>query len=224
VLAGSLVGLCESWPPTPKPEAVAYAGPDVPVLVLSGRADLRTPLEDARRTAAQYPNAKVLAVPGVGHSVLSADLSRCALRGTVAFLTGRPVAACSRTSPPARFQELSLPYAPASISALRPTGASGLAGRTLSAVSLTLAGIGYDSAFATTPRRPGLRAGYVASSRTRLTLHGVEWIRGVRVSGTLSVRGAGTLTVSGPSAAAGTLTFTRSSVRGTLGGRRVSAG
>ena len=52
----------------------------------------------------------------------------------------------------------------------------------------------------------------------------MEWIRGVRVSGTLSSRGAGTLTVSGPSAAAGTLTFTRTSVTGTLGGQRVSAG
>jgi hypothetical protein len=40
----------------------------------------------------------------------------------------------------------------------------------------------------------------------------------------LSSGGAGTLTVSGPSAAAGTLTFTRSSVTGTLGATRISAG
>ncbi len=58
VLSASLVGLCENWPPTPRPEAVSYLGPDVPVLVVSGRADLRTPLEDARRTALQYPNAQ----------------------------------------------------------------------------------------------------------------------------------------------------------------------
>jgi pimeloyl-ACP methyl ester carboxylesterase len=224
VLSTSLVGLCENWPPTPRPEGVPYLGPDVPVLVLSGRADLRTPLEDARRTALQYPNAKVLAVPGVGHSVLGTDLSGCAVKGTVAFLRGQPVAACSRTSASARFQDLSLPYAPASIADLRPTGATGLAGRTFSAVSVTLAGVGYDAAFATSSRRPGLRAGYVTSSRKRLTLHGVEWIRGVRVSGTLSSGGAGTLTVSGPSAAAGTLTFTRSSVTGTLGATRISAG
>ena len=63
------------------PRPSSYLGPDVPVLVLCGRADLRTPLEDARRTAAQYPNASVLAVPGVGHSVLSTDLSGCAVRG-----------------------------------------------------------------------------------------------------------------------------------------------
>ncbi len=58
------------------------------MLVLSGRDDLRTPLEDARRTAAQYPNAKLLAVPSVGHSVLTSDFCRCALNGMVAFLRG----------------------------------------------------------------------------------------------------------------------------------------
>jgi pimeloyl-ACP methyl ester carboxylesterase len=224
VLTGSLVGLCESWPPTPKPEAVAYAGPDVPVLVLSGRADLRTPLEDARRTAAQYPNAKVLAVPGVGHSVLGTDLSGCAATGMISFLRGQTVAPCSRTSARAQLQNLSLPYAPASISDLRATGAPGLAGRTFSAVSVTLAGVGYDAAFATTARRPGLRAGSVVATKSKLTLVGVEWIRGVRVSGTLNRRGEGTLTVSGPSAAPGTVTFSRTRATGTLGGVRVSAG
>jgi hypothetical protein len=59
-------------------------------------------------------------------------------------------------------------------------------------------------------------------SQTRLELHAVEWIRGVRVTGTLRQSGAGTLTVSGPSAAAGTLTFTRTGVTGTLGGQPIS--
>ena len=51
VLSSTSAGLCASWPPTPRPEPVAYQGPVVPVLVLAGREDLRTPLEDARRTA-----------------------------------------------------------------------------------------------------------------------------------------------------------------------------
>ena len=63
VLDASVTGLCAKWPSTPKPEAVSYLGPDVPVLVISGRADLRTPLESARRTAAQYPNATILGSP-----------------------------------------------------------------------------------------------------------------------------------------------------------------
>jgi pimeloyl-ACP methyl ester carboxylesterase len=223
VLSASLVGLCQNWPPTPRPEAVPYLGPDVPVLVLSGRADLRTPLEDARRTALQYPDARVLAVPGVGHSVASSDLSGCAVRGMVSFLRGRAVDRCSRTSAAALLQNLSLPYTPASISDLRPTAASGLAGRTFSAVSVTLAGVGYDTALATSSRFGGLRAGYVTASRSNLSLHGVEWIRGVRVTGTLSSRGTGTLTISGPSAAPGTLTYARTGVTGVLGGKSISA-
>jgi pimeloyl-ACP methyl ester carboxylesterase len=225
VLDASVVGLCESWPPTPRPEAVSYLGPDVPVLVLSGRADLRTPLEDARRTALQYPNAQVLAVPGVGHSVLTSDFSGCALKGTVAFLRGQAVAKCSRTSLAARVQSLSAPYAPASIGDLRPTALSGLPGRTFSAVSVTLGGIGYDAAFgAPSTQLPGLRGGYVKASRSTLSLHNAEWIRGVRISGTFNSRGAGTLTVSGPAAAAGTLTYTSKAVTGTLGGVPVSLG
>jgi pimeloyl-ACP methyl ester carboxylesterase len=228
VLASSVTGLCENWPPTPKPEGVSYLGPDVPVLVLSGRADLRTPLEDARRTALQYPNAKVLAVPGVGHSVLTSDLSGCALTGLVAFLRGQTVAACSKTSGLAALQNLSAPYAPATIGALRPTQASGLPGRTFSAVRVTLTGIGYDlatSLLGGSARLPGLRGGSYRFSRSAIELHDVEWIRGVRVSGRLtSAAGAGTLTVSGPSAAPGTLTFSRTRVSGTLGGEPVSAG
>jgi hypothetical protein len=226
VLEQSVVGLCKDWPPTPRPEAVSYLGPDVPVLVLSGRADLRTPLEDARRTALQYPNAQVLAVPGVGHSVLTTDFSGCALKGTVAFLRGQTVSKCSRTSLGARLQSLSAPYAPASIGDLRAAALPGLPGRTFSAVSVTLSGIGYDAAFvASSTQLPGLRGAYVKASRSKLELHDAEWIRGVRVSGTFNARGAGTLTVSGPSAAAaGTLTYTSKGVTGTLGGVRISAG
>jgi pimeloyl-ACP methyl ester carboxylesterase len=225
VLASSVTGLCEKWPPTPRPEGVSYLGPDVPVLVLSGRADLRTPLEDARRTAAQYPNAKVLAVPGVGHSVLTSDVTGCAVKGTVAFLSGKTVAQCSKTSVLGRYQNLSAPYTPATIAGLRPQLLSGLPGRTFSAVSVTLSGLGYDLAYKpvfNAVRLPGLRAGYYRTSRSSLELHGVEWIRGVRISGRLGQQGTGTLTVSGPSAAAGTVTFGKNSVSGTLGGKSFS--
>lgn len=227
VLSSSVTGLCENWPPTPKPEGVSYLGPDVPVLVISGRADLRTPLEDARRTAAQYPNAKLLAVPGVGHSVLTSDISGCAVKGLVAFLSAKTVAPCPRTTALGRFQNISAPYAPATIGKLRPQLLSGLPGRTFSAVTVTLSGLGYDlantSAFKTV-RLPGLRAGYYRTSRSSLELHGVEWIRGVRISGRLGQNGEGTLTVSGPAAAAGTVTFSKQGVSATLGGRTSSAG
>ncbi len=221
VLQVSPTGLCEKWPPTPRPASVPYLGPDIPVLVLSGRADLRTPLEDARRTAAQYPNAKLLAVPGVGHSVLGTDVSGCAVKGTIAFLRAKTIAPCSKTAGLAPLQNLSAPYAPATVGALRPTMLSGLPGRTFSAVGVTLTGVGYDlsTLFGNASRRlPGLRAGYYRATRSALVLHGVEWIRGVRISGRLSSGGTGTLTVSGSAAAAGTVTFTKTGVSGTLGG------
>ena len=164
----------------------AYAGPDVPVLVLSGRADLRTPLEDARRTAAQYPRAQVLAVPGVGHSVLTTDISGCALaarsrscapsrsrsaRGRRAERAPRPSPRRTRRPRSARFARPRL---------------DGVAGRTISAVTVTLTGIGFDLAASPpdgTTRYPGLRGGYVRGSARSLQLVNAEWIRGVRVSG-----------------------------------------
>jgi hypothetical protein len=190
------------------------------VLVLSGRADLRTPLEDARRTAAQYPVAQVLAVPGVGHSVLTTDISGCAVDGTVAFLRGQPVEKCSRTSSGARAQSIAAPYAPATLGALRPTALDGVAGRTLSAVTVTLTGIAFDLTASPpdgTTRYPGLRGGYIRGSARSLELVNAEWIRGVRVSGRLDDNGRGTLIVAGP--ASGTITYTRGGARGVIGGR-----
>jgi pimeloyl-ACP methyl ester carboxylesterase len=220
VTGGALTSLCANWPPTPSPEPVAYGGPSVPVLILSGRADLRTPLEDARRTAAQYPSAQVLAVPGVGHSVLSSDISDCAIDGTVAFLRGQAVEKCSRSSAGARAQAIAAPYAPDTLAELRPTGLGGTPGRTISAVTVTLTGIAFDLAASPpdgTTRYPGLRGGYIRGTATSLQLVNAEWIRGVRVSGRLDDNGRGTLTVSGP--ASGTITYTRTGARGTIGGR-----
>ena len=210
----SIAELCSTWPPTPRPEPVALQGPDVPVLILSGRDDLRTPLEDARRSAAQYPNAKLLAVPGVGHSVLRSDPTGCAGAGLIAFLRGRTVAPCAQRNPLA-----AAPYAPATVGALPPTRLSGVRGRTLSALTVTLTGIAFDAAAhgGETFRLPGLRGGYVRGTRRTLRLHNVEWIRGVFISGRLDSRGRGTVSINGP--ASGSVTYGRRGASGTLGGR-----
>ena len=222
VLAASLVGLCASWPPTPRPEAVSLPGPDVPVLVLSGRADLRTPLEDARRTALQYPNAQVLAVPGVGHSVLSVGPQRCAVKGTVAFLRGGRCRVLAHLGRRARAEPLGavrarLDRRPAPDRRLRPPRPHVLRGLR-----------DPRRASATTPRSrvggrfPGLRAGYVVVDAAKLELHGVEWIRGVRVSGTRHSRGVGTLTVSRPLRRRGHAHVLAHRVTGVLGGQSIS--
>ncbi|WP_156028418.1 alpha/beta hydrolase [Candidatus Solirubrobacter pratensis] len=225
VLESSAASLCAAWPATPAPQGVASQGPDVPVLVLSGREDLRTPTEDARRTAAQYPHAQVLTIPEAGHSVLTTEPTGCALDGMVAFLAGRPLQQCSQRRDGKALAKLGIasPYLPASISGLKPTRVGGLPGRTLTAVALTVAGVVGDIVVtsARTMRVPGLRAGYARVSRHAVTLAGVEWFRGVRVSGTLSGPAKGTLTVSGPNAAAGTITLSGRTAAGTLGGRAI---
>jgi pimeloyl-ACP methyl ester carboxylesterase len=228
VLAATPAAACLTWPPTPPPEPVADAGPAVPALVLAGREDLRTPLEDARRSAARYPGARVLAVPDAGHSVLGSDLSGCAIKGLVAFLGGQPVAGCRRR---ARRPLPAAALLPADLSDLRPApGTRGRAGRTATAVGATVYGVERAALGALagaiggerTVRVRGLRRGVALLRGGALALRDVEWVRGVRVSGRVGDGGA-RLTVAGPAAAPGVLARgTGRTLRGTLGGERVA--
>jgi pimeloyl-ACP methyl ester carboxylesterase len=223
----SVAALCTAWPPTPRPAAVPAAGPDVPVLVLSGRSDLRTPQEDARRIAAQYPAARFLSVPGVGHSVLTSDFSGCALEAVQAFIDARTVKNCHGGG----LKLDGVAYVPATVGALKARRLPGKAGRTLTALRETIAGVALDSALGlalAAPKRsarvPGLRTGFTTISRTKIVLHGVGWFRGMRVSGVVdSDNETGHLTVSGPAAAKGTLVLRGERISGTLGGHPVRA-
>jgi pimeloyl-ACP methyl ester carboxylesterase len=228
VLGSSAAALCADWPPTPKPEGVASAGPDLPVLVLSGRVDLRTPTEDARRTAGQYPHATLLTVPGVGHSVLTSNFfGGCALDGTVAFLTGEPVTPCDSQSAGLTLDAVA--YEPADLARLKARRLPGRAGRTLTGLRLTLQNVVGEYALHTlflgrspSARFPGLRAGYIQVTNRRLVFHGLEWFRGMRVSGALDIkRTVGRLLVSGPAAAHGTILLQGKHAGGTLGGHRI---
>jgi hypothetical protein len=201
----------------------------VPVLVLAGREDLRTPLEDARRSAARYPGARVLAVPDVGHSVLGSDLSGCALAGLAAFLGGQPVANCPRGR---RRPIDAAAVIPADAADLRPApGLRGRTGRTATAVGATVYGVERATLGAVAGllvpadravRVPGLRGGLAVRRGRTLHLRAVEWVRGVIVSGQISHRAA-RLVIAGPEAAAGALARGRGqALRGTLGGARVT--
>jgi pimeloyl-ACP methyl ester carboxylesterase len=218
---------CALWPPVPLQSPVNRAAPAVPTLILSGREDLRSPTEDARREAAFYPNVRLLTVPDTGHSVLSSDLSTCSVRGLAAFLANGPVSNCARHD---RLIDTA-PFIPAHIGSLPPVpGVGGLPGRTLTALAATLTD-GFGQVTRTVlggPRRVGgLRRGTVTVSRARLTLRNDEVVAGVRVTGTLDVSRPSlraTFTITGPSAAPGTITFRGDRVAGTLGGRRISIG
>src|SRR4051794_35043327 len=223
---------CALGPPVPLQSPVTRTAPAVPTLILPGREDLRTPTEDARREAAFYPNVRLLAVPDAGHSVLSDALSSCGVRGLAAFLANGPVANCRREErviDPA-------PFIPAHIGSLPPApGVGGLPGRTLTAFGATLTDASRQIVriLLGGPRRGGgLRRGTLTLSAPgrgtfragRLTLRGYETVADVRVSGVLNGSGRSRFTISGPSAAAGTLTVSGDRVTGTLGGRRMSLG
>jgi pimeloyl-ACP methyl ester carboxylesterase len=180
---------CLKWPATPLPEPPPATTPDVPVLVLSGRDDIRTPLEGAQAVAAAYPRATVLAVPHIGHSVLTTDESKCAVNSTAAFLAGQPVGPCA--NPP-----------------LVPAGAyfpAAFKGSPAKAVEQTLAAVRHDLDVANAgdddpPSRVtlrGLRGGSALVRRGAFDLRNVSLFTGLRVSGRLSATGNGTLRLRG---------------------------
>lgn len=209
---------CLAWPATPRPAAAPTRAPRVPVLVLSGSDDLRTPTESAREIAAQYPESHFVRIVNVGHSVLASDASGCALRTTADFLDGRAIPFCrvGRRFPPL------FPYVPATVSAQRaPIGLSGLVGRTSTAVLATLLDANRHATEALESgavRAGGLRGGTLTITRRALILRRYSFVRGVAVTATVPLRSRRyRVTVSGPAAARGTLVFQR--VRG---GRRAS--
>jgi pimeloyl-ACP methyl ester carboxylesterase len=99
VEAGTLP-LCADWPAPIRPPAPELPLPrGLPVLLLSGELDLRTPLETARALAASLPGARVIVERGVGHSVLGADPAGCGGPAANAFLAGSELPRCGVEGP-----------------------------------------------------------------------------------------------------------------------------
>ena len=233
-LESDVIDLCESWPQAPA--APAFGGgplPDVPVLLVEGEDDLRTPVENARRTAELFPRSRLVVVPATGHSAIGSDFSGCAQRAFARFVQRRPVPpSCPRVRrlappppPPRRLSDVA-----------RLTGTSGLRGQTLAAVRLTLRDVLDDSLtqLVFDPDAPdvarggGLRAGrYRLDADLTLHMHRVVFVPGVSVSGSIENfalgRQRGRLRISGRAAPHGVLVIRRRRVSGRLGGRRVSA-
>ncbi len=86
---------CVDWPQASADSSIPEGPyPDVPVLILSGSRDLRTPTAGARRVAARFPRSKVVVIPGAGHAVTGS--SRCADAIVASWLRGRHHAGCER--------------------------------------------------------------------------------------------------------------------------------
>jgi pimeloyl-ACP methyl ester carboxylesterase len=234
-LASDTLKLCERWPHAPlAPEFGPGPLPDVPVLLLEGEDDLRTPVENASRVAGQFPRSRLVVAPATGHSALGSDFSGCMQRAFANFLRERAVAT---RCPRARRVWRPSPPPPRRLADVSPLqGTSGARGRTLAAVKMTLQDVAADSItelifdvddpdFA---RGGGLRAGhYRIDGHNTLVLHGVAFVPGVTLSGRLERFGErrqrGRLRVSGRAAVHGLLRVKRHDLRGRLGARRVRA-
>jgi pimeloyl-ACP methyl ester carboxylesterase len=229
------VRVCAHWPfTTPAPPADAEPLPNVPTLILSGDADLRTPTAGAREVAGQIPDAQLLVVPGAGHSVLTTEPGTCARQALLAMFAGRPVRRCGQ--PPLPSVPRPAPLPPRRLALVAPTrGYRGLPGRTLHAVALTLGDFGRQlilrlggvpssgEGLLAPPdlRSGGLRAGWAEFHGGSLIFNRYAYVPGVTLSGAIKVEEAD-LRIGGSSAAHGTLRLgAHDSLVGTLGGRHV---
>jgi len=230
VLASSVAHDCLHWPLGARSSPPSTAPlPDVPALLLSGRLDLRTPMENQAGLRAQLPQAASVVVGGTGHDVLDSDLTGCAARALARFAARRPVGAPCRGRSNAVVVQ---PRPPRSLTDYRSApGVGGRRGRVLFAAvdAVGDAELGALQALLAGFRQPsggGLRRGRFAATADlgRLRLSRYALIPEVAVSGTLRVaRGdvVGTLRV-GAGSTGGVLRLGRGGrVRGVLGGHAV---
>jgi pimeloyl-ACP methyl ester carboxylesterase len=230
------IRMCRRWPEaSPAPYgAPPGALPDVPVLMLSGQMDLRTPVETARSAAADWPHAQTLTIPDTGHSVLTADYSHCSTRAAARFLRGQTVPSrCPRG--PRYFY--ALPPAPRSLSDLRAArGVPGKRGQAIYAAGATLFDVTVQFVSSLLTARDlhlhggGLRGGRwsidLGARNPVLRLRAVEYVPGVFVTGTqrdLGGRHERTVVhLSGPGTPDGVVRIGKKRITGRLGGKPFS--
>jgi pimeloyl-ACP methyl ester carboxylesterase len=229
----SMIPTCVDWPyASPAPPATSPL-PNVPTLILSGAQDLRTPTSGARAIAARIPDAQLLVVPYTGHSVLGSDFTDCAELAVSAFFAGTAVQPCK--SAPDVFSPT--PVTPRRLASVQPVpGLGGKSGRTLTAVLDTIvdlerqvigATLQVEQELPTGSSFGGLHGGYARLSAAAVSLHGLTFVPGVALSGTLPASAGKlhsiTVHVNGTAAASGTVTIAGGGrAVGTLGGRRFS--
>ena len=228
VLRTGYVDDCLQWPNDVARQPFTGPLPDVPALLLGGRLDLRTPIENARATATQLPHASVVTLPGNGHDATDSDLTGCISRAFSRFMAGRTV------GNPCKGQNNGfspLPQPPTSLGDFRSApGVGGQRGRVVFSVLDTIQDsvitAGQFEGAGLPLRGGGLRGGrfrlFDSGSAVRLTRY--SFVPGVRISGTLR---AGNNGISGRVTVEGTRTNANGFVQlaqnggatGRLGGR-----
>lgn len=223
--------ICLHWPDGAFQRESAAPMPDVPTLILSGLADLRTPLEGSRELAAQVPHPQTVTLAGAGHDVLDSDSTGCVDKAIDRFFADRPVGAPCRGRSIAPRMAL---VAPRSLGGVAPVpGLPGRRGRVLRAALSTIADAStseneaYYAGFDDTSGG-GLRGGMydaIASSRGQvLILRRLEYVPGVRLTGSVVVNGRridGSVKVTASSAPSGQVRFFGAKVVARLDGRTV---
>jgi pimeloyl-ACP methyl ester carboxylesterase len=230
ILRTSYADDCLQWPADPRRPPYSGPLPDVPALLLGGRLDLRTPAENALRTAAELPRAALVTVPGTGHDTVDTDLTGCVDSALRRFFGGRQVGrpCAGRTNAVRPF-----PRPPKSLRDFRSApGVGGNRGRALFAVLDTLLDARVTSLQAVlagpSARGGGLHGGrYDAGSGLDgdLRLRRYAYLSGLRVTGHVddgSGAPVGTVRVDGPRGTSGVLRLdSRGGATGRLGGRAV---
>jgi TAP-like protein len=219
---------CEEWP-SPAGNTPLAPGPlpNVPMIALNGGFDMRTPTSNALAVVSQFPQGRLIEVPGVGHSVTGQDASFCSQRALREWILGTldapKLAQCPRVAPVAKV----LRAFPQSARRASVSSTLSIAGRALRDAEAFWWQLNPP---ATSWR--GLFGGKVAQLKKRdgfrLTRYALA--PGVFVSGTVLFADIGppstfkgTLKVFGPRAVAGTLRISKNSLSGRLGGRPVRA-
>jgi pimeloyl-ACP methyl ester carboxylesterase len=231
VIDTSVAHDCLRWPQgdTPAPPSTAPL-PDVPALLLSGRLDTRTPLENARELLPSLPHGQLLTVAGTGHDVLDSDITGCAAKALRRFADGLQIGT------PCAGEDNAVTVLPRPAGSIadyrRPASVKGDRGRLLFAsldtiVDAQISALQTLYAGFTRIQGGGLRGGRFSASGdgSRLRLHRYQLVPGVALSGTLrasDVADAGTVRVDGPGRLDGSLRITaKGVVTGRLGGRAV---
>jgi pimeloyl-ACP methyl ester carboxylesterase len=215
---------CLDWP-SPSGGGTLGPGPlpNVPLLAMSGGFDMRTPTASAQAIVARFPQGRLLVVPGIGHSVTTADPSACAARAVRTWMTGGTVpAVCPRPKPIVS----PVPALPAPGVAHPKKPASPAQTYTIASATLREAEAMWLTA---APRTvAGVFGGKIAAGARSFTLTRYSIARGVTLTGTLKLSKTtlplvfqGAVTVAGPGASPGLLGLSGTSLRGTLGGRLV---
>jgi hypothetical protein len=233
-----LVPGCLEWPAPryPDPPFPARSRPHIPVLVLDGEFDQATPVADARRVAAHWPDSTYVEVRNTAHISALADFQGCATGIVRRFLTRLDA---GDTSCAARTPGVEVARFPRRVGRAPGATAADRAAWTAAATVGDAFARWYNLMFGVDGH--GLRGGrftvaggYYSHRLLRIRFSGDRFVSDLAVPGlatwtrtVYSVRAA--LRLRGPAAASGRIVLTfatggadaRATVSGTIGGRPV---